>query len=308
MTFLYKGHPGRGTIWARCFAARAPELPFWIWPDIGDPDAVRYLAVWRPPDDIATSFRNLELLFSVGAGVDQFDLTQIPPHIPLVRMLDPGIRESMIEYAAMAVLALHRDLVDFIAQQRKQVWREIQVISASSRRVGVMGLGLLGQAVLERLKIFGFPLLGWNRSPRAIDGVTCLAGRDALPEFLAQTDILVCLLPLTAETRGILNGDLFARLPRGAKLVNVGRGGHLVADDLVDALDRGVLSAAVLDVAEPEPLPAGHPFWSHPRILLTPHNASMTAPQSAVDYVLETIARHRRGESLPGLVDRERGY
>ena len=308
MTFLYKGHPGRGVLWARSFAARAPELPFRIWPDIGDPDEVRYLAVWKPPENIAATFRNLELVFSVGAGVDQFDLTQVPPHIPLIRMIDPGIRESMIEYATMAVLALHRDLVDFIAQQRDQVWREIQIVSASSRRVGVMGLGLLGQAVLERLKIFGFPLAGWNRSPRSMAGVTCYAGESALPEFLAQTDILVCLLPLTAETRGILNRDLFEALPRGARLVNVGRGGHLVADDLIDALDRDVLSAAVLDVAEPEPLPAGHPFWSHPRILLTPHNASMTIPESAVDYVLETIARHRRGETLPGLVDRERGY
>jgi glyoxylate/hydroxypyruvate reductase A len=308
MTFLYQGHPGRGVIWGRCFAARAPELPFRVWPDTGDPDEVRYMAVWKPPENIAATFRNLELLFSVGAGVDQFDLTQLPQHIPLVRMIDPGIRESMIEYATMAVLALHRDLVDFIAQQREQVWREIQIISASSRRVGVMGLGLLGQALLERLKAFGFPLAGWNRSPRSITGVTCFAGESALPEFLAQTDILICLLPLTDETRGILNRDLFARLPRGAKLVNVGRGGHLVADDLIEALDHGVLSAAVLDVAEPEPLPPGHPFWSHPRILLTPHNASMTIPESAVDYVLETIGRHRRGEALPGLVDRERGY
>jgi glyoxylate/hydroxypyruvate reductase A len=308
MTFLYKANAARGAEWARFFAARAPELPFRIWPDIGDPDEVRYLAVWKPPDDIAATFRNLELLFSVGAGVDQFDLTQLPPHIPLVRMIDPGIRESMIEYATMAVLALHRDLVDFIAQQREQVWREIQIVSASSRRVGVMGLGLLGQAVLQRLKAFGFTLAGWNRSPRSMTGVTCYAGERALPEFLAQTDILVCLLPLTAETHGILNRDLFVRLPRGAKLINVGRGGHLVTDDLIDALDRGVLSAAVLDVAEAEPLPAGHPFWSHPRILLTPHNASMTIPESAVDYVLETIGRHRRGEALPGLVDRERGY
>jgi glyoxylate/hydroxypyruvate reductase A len=308
MTFLYKANAVRGMLWERAFAARAPELPFRIWPDIGNPDEVRYLAVWKPPENIATTFRNLELLFSVGAGVDQFDLSQLPPHIPLIRMIDPGIRESMIEYATMAVLALHRDLVDFIAQQRDQVWREIQIVSASSRRVGVMGLGLLGQAVLERLKIFGFPLAGWNRSPRSMAGVTCYAGESALPEFLAQTDILVCLLPLTAETRGILNRDLFARLPRGAKLVNVGRGGHLVADDLIEALDRSVLSAAVLDVVQPEPLPAGHPFWTHSRILLTPHNASMTAPETAVEFVLDTIGRHRRGESLPGLVERERGY
>jgi glyoxylate/hydroxypyruvate reductase A len=308
MTFLYKANAVRGMQWARAFAARAPDLPFRLWPDVGDPAQVRYLAAWLPPENIATTFRNLELIFSVGAGVDQFDFSQLPPHIPLIRMLEPGITESMIEYVTMAVLALHRDLVDFIAQQREQTWREIQIISASSRRVGVMGLGLLGQAVLEQLKTFGFPLAGWNRSPRSITGVTCYAGESALPAFLAQTDILVCLLPLTDETRGILNRDLFDALPRGAKLVNVGRGGHLVADDLIDALDRGVLSAAVLDVAEPEPLPAGHPFWSHPRILLTPHNASMTIPESAVDYVLETIARHRRGETLPGLVDRERGY
>jgi glyoxylate/hydroxypyruvate reductase len=141
-----------------------------------------------------------------------------------------------------------------------------------------------------------------------IDGVSCHAGARALPDFLAQTDILVCLLPLTDETRGILNINLFEALPRGAQLVNVGRGGHLVEADLLDALERGVLSGAVLDVAEQEPLPAGHPFWSHPRILLTPHIASMTTPETAVEFVLDVIARHRRGETLPGLVDRQRGY
>ena len=308
MTFLYKANPTRGQEWARCFAARAPELPFRLWPDVGDPAQVRYLAAWMPPENIAATFPNLELVFSVGAGVDQFDVSRLPPHIPLIRMLEPGIAESMVEYVTMAVLALHRDLVHFIAQQRQQTWREIQSTQAAKRRVGVMGLGLLGQAVLERLKAFGFPLAGWNRSPRTIKDVSCYAGGPALSNFLVRTDILVCLLPLTSETRGILNRSLFAALPRGAQLVNVGRGGHLVEADLIEALDHGVLSAAVLDVAEHEPLPAGHPFWSHPRILLTPHIASMTAPEAAVEFVLETIARHRRGEALPGRVDRERGY
>jgi glyoxylate/hydroxypyruvate reductase A len=308
MTFLYKANATRGIEWARFFAARAPELPFRLWPDIGDPTQVRYLAVWMPPENIAATFRNLELVFSVGAGVDQFDFSQLPPHVPLIRMLEPGIAESMVEYVTMAVLALHRDLVHFIAQQREQTWREIRVTQAAKRRVGVMGLGLLGQAVLERLKLFGFPLAGWNRSPRTIQDVSCYAGGQALSDFLAQTDILVCLLPLTSETRGILNTSLFEALPRGAQLVNVGRGGHLVEADLIEALERGVLSAAVLDVAELEPLPAGHPFWSHPRILLTPHIASMTTPEAAVEFVLDAIGRHRRGEALQGRVDRDRGY
>ncbi|RXH38881.1 2-hydroxyacid dehydrogenase [Bradyrhizobium zhanjiangense] len=308
MTVLYKANMVRGAEWARFFAERAPDLPFRLWSDIGNPADIRYLVAWVPPEDIATRFPNLELVFSVGAGVDQFDATKLPAHIPLVRMLEPGIAETMVEYVTMAVLGLHRDLLHFINQQKEQVWREIRITPAKRRRVGVMGLGQLGQAVLDRLKVFGFPLLGWNRSPREIEGVTCYAGAGSLPDFLSQTDILVCLLPLTDETRSILNADLFARLPRGASLVNVGRGAHLVEADFLAALDSGALSGAVLDVAEPEPLPAGHPFWSHPRILLTPHNASMTTPDTAVDFVLDVIARHRRGEDLPGLVDRSRGY
>ncbi|WP_018318570.1 glyoxylate/hydroxypyruvate reductase A [Bradyrhizobium sp. WSM2793] len=308
MTVLYKANMVRGAEWARFFAERAPDVPFRLWPDIGDPANVRYLVAWVPPDDIATTFPNLELVFSVGAGVDQFDATKVPAHIPLVRMLEPGIAETMVEYVTMAVLGLHRDLLDFIDQQKQQVWREIRITPAKRRRVGVMGLGQLGQAVLERLKAFGFPLSGWNRSAREIEGVTCHVGADALPDFLAQSDILVCLLPLTDETRGILNADLFARLPHGASLVNVGRGPHLIEADFLAALDSGALSGAVLDVTEPEPLPEGHPFWSHPRILLTPHNASMTTPDTAVDFVLDVIDRHRRGEELPGRVDRTRGY
>jgi len=308
MAFLYKANATRGLEWAGLFAARAPDLPFRLWPDVGDPAEVRYLAVWAPPENIGANFRNLELVFSVGAGVDQFDFSQLPPNVPLIRMLEPGIADGMVEYVTMAVLALHRDLLPFIAQQREQTWREIRIMPAAKRRIGIMGLGLLGQAVLERLKAFDFPLAGWNRSPRTIQDVDCYAGEQTLTEFLARTDILICLLPLTNETRGILNTNLFVRLPRGAQLINVGRGGHLVEADLITALERGALSGAVLDVAEQEPLPAGHPFWSHPKILLTPHIASMTTPETAVEFVLDVIDRHRRGETLPGLVDRQRGY
>ena len=308
MTFLYKADPERGAEWARLFAERAPELPFRLWPDIGDPAAVRYLAAWTPPDDLAERFPNLDILFSVGAGVDQFDVSRLPPDLPVVRMVEPGIVDGMVEYVTLATLALHRDLIDYIARQRARVWEPIRLRSAAGRRVGVLGLGMLGSAVLEKLRGFGFDCAGWSRSPRALDGVRCFAGAGALPDFLARTDILICLLPLTDMTRGILNRELFARLPKGAALVNAGRGGHLVEADLITALDSGHLSAAVLDVAEAEPPPPNHPFWTHPRILLTPHVASMTQPDTAVSVVLDNIRRHQSGEPLRGLVDRARGY
>lgn len=308
MAFLYKSDPVRGTEWAKLFAAKAPDLPFRIWPDHGDPREIRYLAAWMPPDDIMATFPNLELLFSVGAGVDQFDFSRLPPDLPVVRMVEPGIVDGMVEYVTMSVLALHRDLIPYIAQRNAQEWRQIRVLPAATRRVGVLGLGMLGEAVCRKLAGFGFPVAGWSRSRRAIDGIECFAGAGEMPAFLGRTDILVCLLPLTQETRGVLGAELFAGLPRGARLVNVGRGGHLDQDALIAALDAGQLSAAVLDVTDPEPLPAGHPLWSDPRVLITPHIASMTQPETAVEVVLDNLRRHRAGEPLIGLVDRGRGY
>lgn len=308
MAFLYKADPARGREWAALFAEKASHLPFRLWPETGRPEDVRYLAAWMPPDDLAGRFPGLEILFSVGAGIDQFDLGAVPKNLPVVRMTEEGIAEGMAEYTVMAVLALHRDLLAYVDQQRRRTWREVRLTPARRRRVGVLGLGRLGTAVLKRLRPFGFPLAGWSRSGGAIDGVDIHSGNAGLPAFLARTDILVCLLPLTGETRGILCQALFDALPEGAALVNAGRGGHLVDEDLLAALASGRLSGAVLDVCEPEPLPADHPFWSHPRILLTPHIASMTSPESAVDLVLENIRRHQAGEPLLGLVDRSRGY
>jgi glyoxylate/hydroxypyruvate reductase len=308
MSFVYKADPVRGVEWARLFAERRPDLPFHIWPEIGDPAAVRFLAAWQPPPDIATAFPNLEVLFSVGAGVDQFDLGALPPELPVVRMIEPGIVGGMVEYVTLAVLALHRDLPAYLEQQRRGVWKPIRVWPASRRRVGVLSLGELARAVLARLAGFGFALSGWSRTQHDVPGVDCHAGLEGLPAFLSGCDILVCLLPLTTETRGILNRRLFAALPKGAGLVNAGRGGHLVQQDLLEALKAGQLSAAVLDVADPEPLPGDHPFWAHPRIWLTPHIASMTQPETAVEAVLANLERHARGERMHGLIDRALGY
>ncbi|NUA28472.1 2-hydroxyacid dehydrogenase [Cupriavidus basilensis] len=308
MTLLYKADPERGAEWARLIAERAPEQAFRLWPDAGDPADVRFLAAWEPPPDIARTFPNLELVFSVGAGIDQFDFSVLPPSLPVVRMVEPGLAAGMVEYVTMAVLALHRQLTDYREQQQREQWRVRRNVPAARRRVGVMGLGELGKACLHALGAFGFERLGWSRSRHALDGVRCHAGDNELPAFLAETDILVCLLPLTGATQGILNGELFARLPRGASIVNVGRGGHLIESDLIAALDAGHLCAAVLDVCAEEPLPQGHALWRHPRIWLTPHVASMTQPETAVDVVLDNIRRHRAGEPLVGLVDRGRGY
>jgi glyoxylate/hydroxypyruvate reductase A len=308
MALLYKSDPARGAEWAKILAQKAPDLSFRIWPEIGDPAEIRYFVAWMPPDDLMERFPNLELLISSGAGVDHLDLSKLPPDLPVARMVETGIVDGMVEYVSMAVLSLHRDLIDYVAQQRDEVWKQIRVRPASTRRVGVLGLGMLGEASCRMLKNFGFQIAGWSRSRREIEGVTCFAGAGELPEFLARTDILVCLLPLTDETRGMLGAKLFAQLPKGAKLVNTGRGGHLDQDALLAALDSGQISAAVLDVTTPEPLTKGHPLWSHPRVLVTPHIASMTQPETAVEVVLENLRRHRAGEPLIGLVDRVRGY
>ena len=307
-TFLYKADPVRGRQWAEVFKQRAPELDFRLWPDIGDPERVRFLAAWEPPSDIATRFPNLELLFSSGAGVDQFDFAALPPALPVVRMVEPGIIRGMVEYVTHAVLDLHRDMPEYRRQQQRGEWRPLQVRAASERRIGVLGLGSLGQAVLAQLLGFGFDCAGWSRSRHAIDGVHCHAGPQELDAFLQRTEILVCLLPLTDATRGFLDAALFARLPKGAALVHVGRGPQLVTADLIAALDAGRLSEAVLDVTDPEPLPQEHALWRHPRIRITPHVASMTHPTSAAQVVLENLRRFEAGEPMIGLVDRARGY
>ncbi|SFE13937.1 2-hydroxyacid dehydrogenase [Paracidovorax konjaci] len=307
-TFLYKSDPVRGRQWAEVFRAQAPEIDFRIWPDTGDPARVRFLAAWEPPADIATAFPNLQVLFSSGAGVDQFDMAALPAALPVVRMVEPGIVHGMVEYACHAVLDLHRDMPQYRRQQQRAEWRALPVRTAGERRVGVLGLGSLGQAVLAQLTGFGFACAGWSRSRHSVPGVQCFAGEDELPAFLARTDILVCLLPLTDATRGFLNAALFDRLPHGASLVHVGRGPQLVDTDLLAALATGQIAEAALDVTDPEPLPASHAFWRHPRVRLTPHIASMTQPRTAAAAVIGNLRRFAAGEPMQGLVDRARGY
>lgn len=308
MSILYRSDTARGRTWAGIFAAEAPDLPFHIWPDTGNPETIEYLIAWQAPRELLRSLPNLKVLFSIGAGVDQIGLEQVPERVSLVRMVEPGIVSGMVEFATMAVLTLHRNVLDYQRAQRAAEWRQLEVIPAAERRVGIMGLGVLGQAVLKTLAPFEFALRGWSRTAKQLPGVACYSGADGLEAFLGGCDILVCLLPLTDATRHILDRRLFMRLPKEAALVNLGRGGHLDQSALLEALDSGRLSAAVLDVCEPEPLPGGHPFWQHPSILLTPHIAGVTRPETAARVVLDNIRRHRRGEPLHDVVDRAAGY
>ena len=307
MTFVFQSTAERADIFRAAFARELPDLRFVTDPAAVDPADVRYWLTWKQPDDMMR-YAGLELMFSVGAGVDQFRPEALPTGTKLVRMIEDGIVRTMQEYVVMAVLGLHRGLPAYVRQQRREEWVLRHGPVAERRRVGVLGLGVLGVAVLEALRPFGFPLAGWSRSSRSIAGIECFSGAQTLSAFLARTDILICLLPLTPETRGLLDADLFAKLPSGASLVHVGRGPQLDQMALIEALDRGHLSSAFVDVTDPEPLPAGHPLWAHPKVILTPHAASNTNAETAAEAVIANLKRHQAGLEPIGLVDTTIGY
>ncbi len=308
MSIVYKSEVNRGRHWQAIFAEQMPDMPFHLWPETGDPASVEYLVAWEPPENFVTLFPNLKVVFSVGAGIDQFDTRAFPAHVKLVRMLDPNITQGIVEYTTMSVLMLHRKMPDYLKQQQQKQWAYQPWVPAPKRTVGVMGLGNLGNAVAQQLRSLNFVVRGWSRTAKELEGIDCFAGQNGLPAFLSDVDILLCMLPLTEETQGILSTDLFAMLPKGAMLVNVGRGKHLVESDLLQALDSGQLSAAMLDVLQVEPAEASHPFWVNPNIILTPHIAAVTSAEDGGRLLLANLRRHLAGQPMEGEVNLSVGY
>jgi glyoxylate/hydroxypyruvate reductase A len=295
--------------WDAALKEHMPELELRPWPGIGDADAIDAALAWQPPAGSLARLPKLRLVHALGAGVEELLADPgLAPGVPVVRLVDPSMTRAMGEYVQLQVLRLHRQDFDYRAQQEAGLWRELPQPAPGERRVGILGLGVLGSEAALRLKVLGFDVAGWSRLERKQKGIPSFFGKDGLAALVRRSDILVCLLPLTRETENILDVGLFAALPRGAAIVNCGRGAHLVEDDLLAALESGQLSAAVLDVARAEPLPPEHGFWSHPRIVLTPHAAAATNPRTAAPIVAAALRRFAAGNRLANLVDRARGY
>jgi glyoxylate/hydroxypyruvate reductase len=278
--------------------------------DAYDPAAIDYVLSFRPPAGLLNRLPNLKAAFSMGAGVDGFFAADdYPEGVPLVRFVDDTLSAEMAQYVLMHALIHHREARRYDAHQAKAEWRQAMLTRRTEdTRIGILGLGVIGGFTADLFVKLGFAVSSWSRGRKTVPGVKSFVGAEELAAFYAQSDITVCLLPLTEETRGILNATAFAAMPAGGFVINVARGAHVVIPDLIEALDRGHLSGAVLDVFETEPLPADSPLWSQPKITVTPHNASISQPAVAADYVMDGIAKFERGERPPHIVDVTQGY
>jgi glyoxylate/hydroxypyruvate reductase A len=293
------------TLW---LARALPGTRVHLWPDLGpDPAAIEIAMVWTAPPELFEKLPGLRCVMALGAGVD--DLAPLlPPGIALTRVVDAALTASMTEYVLYHVLRHHRGMDAYRADREQRVWHPRPYPPASERSISVLGLGELGAHVARTLAGLSFRVHGLSRTPRHVADVTCLSGEGALEAVLGHGEILVCLLPLTPETRDLLDAAAFARMPRGACLINAARGAVVVDADLLAALDTDHLSGATLDVFRQEPLPPEHPFWRHPRVTITPHVASLTNLDSVAAQLADNVRRFAAGEALVHAVDRDRGY
>lgn len=295
--------------WIAEVLSEFPQAQVRAWHE-GDNDPADYAIAWKPPLAMLQQRPDLKAVFNVGAGVDaimEFG-DALPKDLMIVRLDDAGMGVQMAEYVTHAVLRYYRRLNEFDMQARAGQWRFLKPHDKKNFAVGILGLGVLGTQIAQALAQFGFPINGWSRSEKSVPGVRCYAGQAGLDEFLGASRVLVCVLPLTAETTDLLNEVVLGKLPQGAYLVNVARGAHLVEDDLLKLVQNGHIAGATLDVFREEPLPPAHPFWQEPRITITPHIAAMTLRGDSVRQIAQKIRALERGEPIAGVVDRSRGY
>lgn len=294
--------------WRRALLAELPDLDFRVAPEIGDSDDVRYVLAWKPPAGFFAPLPNLRLVVNLGSGVDSLVGRDDLPDVPISRLSDQGMVSLMTSYVLFAVIRYARDIHLFERAQRRGEWNYIHPRALSSFQVGLLGLGELGGAAAKALAGVGFDVRGWSRTPKSIPGVKCTAGIDSLDGFLAGCDTVVIMLPITPDTRGLLDARRLDLLPKGAKLINVSRGAVVDEPALIEALRSAQIGEATLDVFAVEPLPPGHPFWSMENVLITPHLASITVPEDAAKAVAESIRRVRSGAPPLHLIDSRRGY
>jgi len=308
VAILYAGVPEQTEAWIGSLQKLDPSLTFRVWPDWGAPDEIDFIIVSGAiPGDLSI-FRNAKAIQSTWAGVNALLRGKFPAGVPIARMVDRGLSANMVEYLVYYVLDALREGRKLRAGQRDGKWLGLPMHWARDFPVGILGLGTLGQDTAKKLQRLGFPVSGWSRTSKEVEGVTTFAGPDQLAAFLKPLSLLICLLPLTNETEGILNAALFAGLPDGAILINAGRGGHTNEADLLAALDSGKLAYAVLDVFREEPLPLDHVFWRRRDIVITPHVASITRAGTGAEDILENYRRALKGETLLNPVDPQRGY
>lgn len=309
MAFLIIALDMKVTSWVKHLSMLDPGIDIRIWPEVGDPDDIEFALCWNHPQGEFEKYKNLRCIASLGAGVDYLMRDpDLPADVPVTRVVEPSMAQSMSEYAVLGVLNYCRQFDSYRMDQSQKKWQPRIPLLAANMRIGIMGLGQLGKDAAKKLSYLGFPVTGWSQTPKDIEGVKCLAGEDALDDFLSQTRVLICMLPLTPETRGILSHKTFDKLPAGAYVINVARGQHLVEKDLLAALDSGQLNGACLDVFEVEPLPEDHPFWSHPKIIVTPHISSITYPKAVAPQIIDNYHRMKSGKALLHRVDIKRGY
>jgi glyoxylate/hydroxypyruvate reductase A len=301
---------GSDSSWSKWLAEYLGEpVDMRTWPDVGDAAQVEVAIAWKPPSGALAALPNLKLIVSAGMGVDHLLIDpKLPRDIPIVRIVDPGLIGQMSEFAIYWTIHHHRSMSTYAAHQRAGRWHPEEDVDTVDRRIGVLGLGEIGTDTARKLAALGFTVSGWSRTQKTIDGVRCFSGAAGFDEMLGRSDVLIDVLPMTPQTANMLDSRAFSLLPKGAFFINMARGGHVVDEALLAALDSGHVAGAALDVFHVEPLPPGHPYWTHPNVHITPHVAGPTSPRTAAPSVAENIRRLRAGRPLVNLIDRAVGY